>query len=179
MVSGLRWPELGGSPDHLDVVGVNYYPENQWYYEGSTIPLGHHAYRPFSEILREVHDRYGRPVVIAETGAEGSARASWLHYVMSEVAVAHEAGVPVEAVCLYPVIDCPGWDNDRMRPLGLLSASDQTGRRAIYGPLARELAVQQARFDPRGAKGGLARPAYSRTSKPASSSAAELPPAQI
>jgi hypothetical protein len=147
MISGLRWPELGGSPDRLDLVGVNYYPENQWYYEGSTIPLGHHAYVPFSELLRETHARYGRPLLIAETGAEGSARAAWLHYIMGEVRIAMDAGVPIEGVCLYPVLDCPGWDNDRLRPVGLFSAPDREGRRTVHQPLARELAIHQARLD--------------------------------
>jgi len=86
----------------------DYYPENQWWIRGPTIPFGHYAYRPLSHMLAEVHERYGRPVLISETGAEGSARPSWLHYVLGEVTEARKKGVPVEGVCLYPVIDYPG-----------------------------------------------------------------------
>jgi hypothetical protein len=96
---------------------------------------------------------------------------------MSEVAVAHEEGVPIEAVCLYPVIDCPGWENDRMRPVGLLSALDETGRRAPYGPLARELTVQQARFEKDEPRSGVVHAPYSIGSHPASRSAGQSPSA--
>jgi hypothetical protein len=45
MISGLRWPELGGSPDHLDIVGLNYYPEISGTmkaapYRSATMPTG-------------------------------------------------------------------------------------------------------------------------------------------
>jgi hypothetical protein len=83
-------------------VGVNFYSDNQWTLGGSTVGFGHHLYRPFRSMLAEVHDRYGRPVLVAETGAEGTARAAWLHYVASEVRAALEDGVPVEGICLYP-----------------------------------------------------------------------------
>ena len=79
MVSGDLCPDLDGGPDCLDVVGVNFYPDNQWVHGGRTIPLGHHAYRPLRSLLAEVHARYRRPLLVAETGAEGSARAAWLH----------------------------------------------------------------------------------------------------
>ena len=143
MITGRMDPELGGRPDYLDVVGVNYYPSNQWYHNGSTIPLGHHAYRPFSEILVEIHERYGRPMIVAETGAEGGARAAWLHYIMSEVLTAAGTGAPIQGVCLYPIHDCPGWTNDRLCPVGLFSAPAEDGNRTVYGPLAAEIRAQQ------------------------------------
>jgi hypothetical protein len=34
MMAGTVWPELGGGPDMLDVVGVNYYWNNQWLHGG-------------------------------------------------------------------------------------------------------------------------------------------------
>jgi hypothetical protein len=34
MVSGMMAPELGGRPEYLDIVGVNFYPSNQWYHGG-------------------------------------------------------------------------------------------------------------------------------------------------
>jgi hypothetical protein len=143
MLAGRLAPELGGGPDCLDVIGVNFYPHNQWYLNGSTIPLGHHAYRRLADMLAEVHSRYGRPMIIAETGAEGSARPSWLHYVMGEVSEAIERGVPLEGVCLYPILDCAGWTNDRLCPTGLLSAPGPDGTRTPYQPLALELLAQQ------------------------------------
>ncbi|GEO15214.1 beta-glucosidase [Microvirga aerophila] len=146
MLAGRLEPELGGAAEFIDIVGVNYYPDNQWYHAGPTIPLGHHAYRPLHDMLIEVHRRYGRPILMAETGAEGSGRPSWLHYVCAEVREAMEAGVPMEGVCLYPIIDYPGWDNERICHVGLLSAVDDHGRRSVCAPLARELSRQQELF---------------------------------
>ena len=147
MLSGRIEPELGGGPDCLDVVGVNFYPDNQWYHGGGTIPLGHHAYRPFHEMLLEVWGRYRRPILIAETGAEGSGRASWLHYVSGEVRAAMAAGVPLEGICLYPILDYHGWDNDRVCATGLLSAPNGIGRRRTHQPLAEELRAQTLQFE--------------------------------
>jgi beta-glucosidase/6-phospho-beta-glucosidase/beta-galactosidase len=153
VVSGRQAPELGGHPDCLDVVGVNFYPDNQWYHEGGTIPLGHHAYRPFREMLAEVYARYGRPVLVAETGAEGTARPSWLHYVCAEVRAAHASGVPVEGICLYPILDYPGWDNERSCEVGLFSALDMRGRRTCHNALAVELRHQRTQFAGTGTSG--------------------------
>jgi polysaccharide biosynthesis protein PelF len=76
MLSGRLLPELGGRPEDLDVLGVNYYPWNQWTYQGptaagTTIGPEHEGYRPFRDMLRENFDRYGRPLFVAETGTEG------------------------------------------------------------------------------------------------------------
>ena len=96
---------------------------------GGTIPLGHHQYRPLADLLAGVHARYGRPILLAETGAEGSGRAAWLFYVAREIAHGAAAGVPVEGMCLYPVLDYPGWDDDRHCAVGLFSNADAEGRR--------------------------------------------------
>lgn len=146
MLSGRLDPELGGAPEFVDIVGVNYYPENQWYHGGPTIPMGHHAYRPLHDMLLEVHQRYDRPILIAETGAEGCGRPSWLHYVCGEVDTAWAAGVPIEGLCLYPILDYPGWANGRVCHVGLMSSADKDGRRSVCMPLARELGRQQAQL---------------------------------
>jgi hypothetical protein len=146
MLTGRLAPELGGKPEYLDLVGVNFYPHNQWYLGGDTIPLGHHGYRPLREMLLEVHERYGRPVLIAETGAEGTARPYWLHHVCAEVSHAIEAGVSMLGVCIYPILDYRGWDNDRVCQVGLLSTADDLGRRCVYTPLLDELRRQEARL---------------------------------
>jgi beta-glucosidase/6-phospho-beta-glucosidase/beta-galactosidase len=146
MLTGAAHPELGGDPRCLDILGVNFYADNQWYLHGGTIPLGHHSYRPLSEMLHEVHERYGRPMLIAETGAEGGAKAYWLHHVCGEVRAAKRRGVPVEGICLYPVTDYLGWDNGRLCNVGLLSMADDEGRRRVCPTLLEELDLQRAAF---------------------------------
>jgi beta-glucosidase/6-phospho-beta-glucosidase/beta-galactosidase len=144
MLSGRAAPELGGSPEWLDAVGLNFYADNQWYLEGSTIPLGHQDYRPLADMLAETYERYGRPLLITETGAEGSARPAWLHYIGDEVREAIRQGIPVEGVCLYPIASFPGWDDERHRQFGLFSVPRPNDRRDAYQPLVAELYRQQA-----------------------------------
>lgn len=147
MISGRLAPELGGRPEHLDVLGVNYYSDNQWVFAGHTRQLGHPEYRPFRELLADAHRRYGRPLFVAETGAEGSARAAWLCYVAGEVRAARAAGVPVEGICLYPVVDYPGWEDERHCDVGLFAVPDGDGRRPVHHSLAEELRRWQEVFD--------------------------------
>jgi beta-glucosidase/6-phospho-beta-glucosidase/beta-galactosidase len=147
MLVGKIWPGLGGKPDYLDTIGVNYYSDNQWFLGGATIERVHPLYRPFRELLAETHRRYGKPVLVAETGAEGDPRVPWFRYVCDEVFEALKAGVPVEGICLYPVVDYPGWQDERHCATGLLCHPDEQGRRPVYAPLADELARQRPRFE--------------------------------
>jgi hypothetical protein len=142
MLAGRLWPQLGGDERFLDVVGVNYYPNNQWVLDGPGIPRGDRRYRPFRDILLEVWERYGRPLVISETGAQGEERAPWLRYVAEEVRAARRMGVPVEGICLYPVLDYPGWDDDRHCETGLWGFAGASGEREPCFSLARELERQ-------------------------------------
>jgi beta-glucosidase/6-phospho-beta-glucosidase/beta-galactosidase len=142
-ILGRARPELGGDPSLADVVGVNFYPHNQWYFDGPTIPMGHHEYRPLADMLVEFGERYDKPVWVSETGAEGSARPAWLHYVCDEVRAAQQKGASIEGVCIYPVTAYPGWDNSRHCHVGLFSSIDSEGTRHIYQPLRQELERQR------------------------------------
>ncbi|MDR5798037.1 beta-glucosidase [Caballeronia sp. LZ008] len=166
MLTGSLWPGLGGAQAYLDIVGLNYYSFNQWLIEGGELGPSDASYRSLSDMLEEVYRRYNRPLVIAETGAEGEMRRPWLSFVADEVFQARAAGVPVEGLCLYPVLDYPGWSNDRHCETGLLGypTEDRQGvksprpNRPVFHPLAEELASQRPRFekqrDPRAAADG-------------------------
>jgi polysaccharide biosynthesis protein PelF len=154
MIAGRFCPELGGRPEYLDVIGVNYYSNNQWIHQNPNtppsrrrkdvlLPPSHPLHRPVREILSEVYERYRRPIFIAETGIEGDARPSWLRYIGQEARAASASGVQLEGLCLYPIIDYPGWGDDRHCYSGIWGYADDDGRREIYEPLAGELAHQQ------------------------------------
>jgi hypothetical protein len=147
MLCGTQWPGLGGRPEYLDILGLNYYSNNQWFHGGDTIWRGDTHYRPFSGILAEVYRRYRRPLLIAETGAEGERRASWLDYMADEVDIALQRGIPIEGMCLYPILDYPGWDDNRHCETGLLGYADASGHRPMHSPLAEVLQKRQARLE--------------------------------
>jgi hypothetical protein len=150
MIAGRTHPELGGREEYLDVLGVNYYVHNQWVYpggHGTMIEPSHVQYRPVWQMLQEVHERYGRPLFIAETGIEDDARPAWLRYIGYEVRRAIREGVPLEGLCLYPVVNHPGWDDDRHCYNGLWDYADESGAREVFQPLARELEAQQRLLD--------------------------------
>jgi hypothetical protein len=146
MLAGLQRPGLGGRPEYLDILGLNYYPNNQWFMGGGTLWRGEPQYRPFLGILTEVHQRYQRPMLVAETGAEGERRAGWLRYVCEQVSLALQRGLPLEGICLYPILDYPGWTDDRHCQTGLFGFADAQGQRPLYLELAEELSRQQAHF---------------------------------
>jgi len=145
-VMGLEEPELGGDPSLMDLVGLNFYPHNQWYRDGPTIPMGHHEYRQLADMLVEMAERYGKPIFLSETGAEGSAKASWLHYVCNEVREAMDRGAQIEGICWYPITAYPGWDNSRHAETGLFSSVVADGTRHVDARLLAEFESQRDLF---------------------------------
>ena len=188
MLAGRIAPELGGSPDVLDVIGVNYYANNQWIWAGplafrnEVLGTSDPRYRPFRELLSAVGRRYGRPMFVAETGTEGEARPGWLRYMADEVRATERAGVPVEGLCLYPIVDHPGWDDDRYCPNGLWSYADARGERQACAPLLDELRRQQrlqsqlASPADRERHGALARSSGRSAPEPSGHGSAPAPP---
>ncbi len=116
MLSGRIAPELGGAGQYLDIVGVNFYSANEWevpggrklhWDAGSDDP----RWMPLNQLLAEVHARYQRPLLIAETGHYGIGRAPWLDEVAAEIRLARSKGVWLEGACLYPILDRFDWED--------------------------------------------------------------------
>ncbi len=147
MLMGREWPQLGGAEKYVGLMGLNFYPTNQWIYHGRKLKWTEALYQPLAELLKHVYERYGRPLVISETGTEGKARPLWFQYVTGQVAATMQAGVPIKGICLYPIVNHPGWDNDRHCPNGLWDYAGDNGERTIYAPLAEELQQQRAHFE--------------------------------
>lgn len=113
MIAGRVCPELGGHPRYLDIVGVNYYGYNQWEHQRPNNVLAPDDPRrmAFSEMLKQVHRRYNRPIVLSETSSHAEFRPSWLRDIGAECLTALEAGVDLHGLCLYPAIDMFDWHN--------------------------------------------------------------------
>lgn len=133
MLSGRLLPELGGSPSHLDIVGVNYYWTNQWELtaeaddEGLISPLPEDDPRRASleTLLRGVWTRYGREVMLTETSHIGDHRGRWLRHVARASANLLREGVPLRGACLYPILGMPEWhDRTVWTPMGLWDPVD-------------------------------------------------------
>jgi len=148
MLSGRLEPELGGHPRYLDVMGVNFYHDNQWEHPGGRKIAWHvhprdPRWRPFHQLIGEVYHRYRRPIFVGETSHVGVGRAEWLREMTTEVCLAIDAGVPVEAVCLYPIIDRFEWDDPtHWHNSGLWdlhAESDGSYRRVLNEEYAAEL----------------------------------------
>jgi beta-glucosidase/6-phospho-beta-glucosidase/beta-galactosidase len=146
MISGRIRSDLGGAEKYLDIIGGNYYVHNQWILGGSFIDPDHPRYRPFRNMIVDLYERYRRPFFIAETGIEDERRPSWFRYVCGEALAAAKQGVQLEGICLYPIVNHPGWVDERHCYNGLWDYADDEGHREIYQPLADELKRQQEIF---------------------------------
>jgi hypothetical protein len=115
MIAGKLAPELGGEPRFLDIIGVNYYAANQWEVPGGKklhwdAGSNDERWVPLPDLLREVYSRYQRPIFMAETSPYGPGRAAWLREVAEGVFQARQQGIPMDGVCLYPILTV-GWED--------------------------------------------------------------------
>ncbi len=169
MLCGRMCPELGGTDANLDILGFNYYYNNQkdigcpdclpWANE-----TGDPRWRPLRELFAEVYARYGCPMALTETSHSGIDRPHWMRFIAEECAAALRGGLPLWGVCLYPIIDRPDWDQTHhWHRSGLwdaeLDADGQpTGARILCEPYAAALLESQKLIANVGAAERLHRP---------------------
>ncbi|HVL40491.1 MAG TPA: hypothetical protein VM328_13960 [Fimbriimonadaceae bacterium] len=144
MLYGRRNPELGGSPEVLDIVGVNVYhfSQAQMNEDGSREVLGPRDPRrkPLSEMLLYAWNRYHLPIVIGETSGYQDRRAEWLRMTMEECFKALNEGVDLQGVCLYPFVDIPDWNSGEWAKIGVFDISDlESCERIAHDPYIEEL----------------------------------------
>ena len=154
MLAGRRAPELGGNPRYLDIMGLNYYHANQWEHPDVRLRWEDdprdERWVPLHRLLAEVYERYRRPLFLAETSHFGAGRARWIAEIGDEIGAARRAGVPIEGVCIYPILDRPDWDNlEHWHNSGLWDLIPEAGgrlRRVLNAEYAAELRRTQARL---------------------------------
>ncbi len=153
MIGGYASPELGGDPKYLDIIGVNYYHSNQWEYltnDRLHWHLGDPRRMPLHQLLAEVYHRYHHPIFIGETSHVGSGRGQWIKEIAEEVCIARSQGIPVDGICLYPILDRPDWENEKhWHNSGLWdldTESKGSWRRILNENYATDLKVAQTRL---------------------------------
>jgi beta-glucosidase/6-phospho-beta-glucosidase/beta-galactosidase len=106
-------PELGGSPEILDIVGANNYSFGQMEYREhgphAALPPDDDRIKPLCDLLRTVWERYRRPMIIGETSGMNEGREDWLRDVMDESLAAVHEGMDLHGICLFPAVDMPDW----------------------------------------------------------------------
>ncbi len=124
----VRWV-LEADPTAIDVLGLNYYPHNQWVMGAGRMGADDPRRRGLASLLAEASRRFSLPIALTETGDEEPLGDAWLAEMAGEVSAALASGVPIEGVCVYPVTDYLGWDDERHCPCGPIGMQD--GRRFV------------------------------------------------
>jgi hypothetical protein len=68
--------------------------------------------------------------------------------VSADVDEAMSGGVPVEGICLYPIVNHPGWEDDRHCRNGVWDYPGPRGGRRPHRPLVRQIAGPTRSFVP-------------------------------
>lgn len=115
MIAGRQAPELGGREDLLDIIGMNFYHSNQWEcgagrLEWEKTPRDP-RWIPLHRMMEQVWNRYHRPLFLAETSHIGVGRGDWILEVAEETERALKIRVPIEGICLFPILDRYDWTN--------------------------------------------------------------------
>jgi beta-glucosidase/6-phospho-beta-glucosidase/beta-galactosidase len=116
MICGRICPELGGSEELVNIIGFNYYYNNQWVIGSHETlvwnnPIIDPRWRELSDLLETAYHRYKKPFILSETSHPKEDRPFWISMIASECAKLIEWGLPLLGICLYPVIDRPDWDH--------------------------------------------------------------------
>jgi beta-glucosidase/6-phospho-beta-glucosidase/beta-galactosidase len=150
MLTGKICPELGGHPELIDYMGFNFYYNNQWisnlfdFLPWANLELDP-RWRGLSSLLLEAYNRYGQPIVLAETSHSGEHRPNWLELITKECIKAIDLGVPLKGICLYPIIDRPDWDHLHVwHHSGLWDANEtEPSARLVHQPYAEAILESQ------------------------------------
>jgi beta-glucosidase/6-phospho-beta-glucosidase/beta-galactosidase len=113
ILAGKEYPEFGGSPEILDIVGANHYSFGQMEYQENgphqALKPDDDRIKPLCELMGWVWERYHRPMIIGETSGMEAGRDEWLRDVMDESMAAVNLGIDLHGICLFPAVDMPDW----------------------------------------------------------------------
>jgi len=145
IIAGKLHPELGGSPEILDIVGLNNYSFGQMEFRehGPHQALDPHDPRikPLCELILYAWNRYQRPMIISETSGMADGRDAWLKDVMEEALAAVNMGIDLQGICLFPAVDMQDWHTGEWLHNGICDLEEENGnlKRIPYEPYVAEL----------------------------------------
>jgi hypothetical protein len=121
IISGLKHPEYGGSPDVIDVLGFNNYSFGQMEYrqQGTHKPPVDDRIRSVCDLVEEAWRKYKRPCIIAEIAGRGPGRPHWLNDITTECLAAVRKGVDLHGICLFPAVDMTDWHTGKWLRIGI------------------------------------------------------------
>jgi beta-glucosidase/6-phospho-beta-glucosidase/beta-galactosidase len=145
----LDWFAANASSDR-SVVGLDYYEGN----ERLVAADGSERVGPrsgFAPLARAFHERYGLPVMLAETNITAERAVDWLDELWTDGLQLRAEGIPFVGFCWYSLTDQVDWDtclreaNDRVNSLGLVDL-DRRMRPVgtAYASLARASLVAES-----------------------------------
>ena len=97
---------------------------------------------PLADLLVRIHERYGRPMIVAETSGLEGGREDWLRDVVQEGLAAVNRGVDLHAICMFPAVDMPDWHTGEWLNNGicdLIAQPDGALKRVPFQPYVDEL----------------------------------------
>jgi beta-glucosidase/6-phospho-beta-glucosidase/beta-galactosidase len=151
ILSGRMCPELRGKPEYIDIIGCNYYFNNQWITDSCEfLPWANETndprWLPLSTLIKQLYDRYQRPVVLSETSHPLADRPKWMNFIARECKKVIETGVPLWGICWYPIIDRPDWDHlEPWHNAGVWDIDNSEGKltRVLHRPTAEAILNSQ------------------------------------
>src|SRR6478735_4771836 len=152
ILSGRICPELRGRPEYVDMIGVNYYYNNQWICNTGNFLIWKDdsadvRWRPLRSLIAEVYSRYNKPIVVTETSHPKEDRGLWVDMIAEECASVLMSDIPLLGICIYPIIDRPDWDNlVTWHHSGLWGIEQEKHERILYTPMAKALLRAQKKL---------------------------------
>jgi beta-glucosidase/6-phospho-beta-glucosidase/beta-galactosidase len=153
-IAGLRFPELGGSPEIIDILGFNNYSFGQMEYREQgphqALEPGDDRIRPLCDLVEEAWLKFRRPCIIAETSGLEGGRPDWLNDVATESLAAVARGVDLHGICLFPAVDMQDWHEGGWLHNGIADVEllpNGSLMRTPYPPYVAALRRWQERLD--------------------------------
>jgi beta-glucosidase len=114
--------ELRATPARIDVFGANFYPQMSGFDVLGTPEQPYQRCRigtcdDLAAVLREAHDRTGKPIMVTETSVAGSvaARRRWLESSVEAIREVRMSGVPIIGYTWFPAFSLVTWSYRRGR----------------------------------------------------------------